>query len=291
MAAHLRVSATRLARLLRRQGDTGLSPSQLSALTSIERHGPMTLGALADHERVAPPSITKVVDKLEERGLVAARARRRSTGGSRGCRPRRPARRCSADVRAAQGPVAGGAARRARRRPARPPRRRPRRARRPHRRGSACDAGGTRQGRGRETFRSLQHRNFRLFFTGQLISQVGNWLTLVAQTLLVLKLTDSGVALGVLAAAQFGPILVLGPWAGLIADRSDKRAPAAGRADGGHGPVVRCWPPWPSAATRRSVAIYAVAVLGGVSMAFDNPARRSFVVEMVARAASTTRSA
>ena len=71
MAAHLRISATRLARLLRRQGDTGLSPSQLSALTSVERHGPMTLGLLADHERVAPPSITKVVDKLEERGLVA----------------------------------------------------------------------------------------------------------------------------------------------------------------------------------------------------------------------------
>src|SRR5213076_3469074 len=60
-------------------------------------------------------------------------------------------------------------------------------------------------------------------FTGQLISQVGNWLTLVAQTLLVLKLTDNGIALGALAAAQFGPILVLGPWACLVADRSDKR--------------------------------------------------------------------
>ncbi len=70
MAAHLRVSVTRLARLLRRQGDAGLSPSQISALTSIERHGPMTLGQLADHERVAPPSITKVVDKLVDAGLV-----------------------------------------------------------------------------------------------------------------------------------------------------------------------------------------------------------------------------
>src|SRR5258706_10718951 len=75
----------------------------------------------------------------------------------------------------------------------------------------------------RDTFRSLRVRNFRLFFTGQLISQVGNWLTLVAQALLVLKLTDSGVAIGMLAAAQFGPVLVLGPWAGLVADRSDKR--------------------------------------------------------------------
>lgn len=73
-AAHLRITVTRLARLLRRQGDTGLSPSQLSALTSIERHCPLTLGALAEHERVAPPSITKVVAKLEERGLVVRRA-------------------------------------------------------------------------------------------------------------------------------------------------------------------------------------------------------------------------
>src|ERR671911_283942 len=72
-AAHLRITVTRLARLLRRQGDTGLSPSQLSALTSIERHGPLTLGALADHERVAPPSVTKVVGKLEELGLVQRR--------------------------------------------------------------------------------------------------------------------------------------------------------------------------------------------------------------------------
>jgi MFS family permease len=132
----------------------------------------------------------------------------------------------------------------------------------------------------RETFASLAHRNFRLFFAGQGISQVGNWLTLVAQTLLVLNLTDSGVALGVLAAAQFGPVLVLGPWAGLIADRSDKRKLLlvvqavsmvqslllAALAFSGSPPVG---------------AIYALAVLGGLCMAFDNPARRSFVVEMV----------
>jgi MFS family permease len=132
----------------------------------------------------------------------------------------------------------------------------------------------------RDTFRSLQFRNFRLFFTGQLISQVGNWLTLVAQTLLVLQLTDSGIALGGLAAAQFGPVLLLGPWAGLVADRSDKRKlllivqtiamaqsfVLAALAFSGHPPV------W---------AVYAVALIGGVTIAFDNPARRSFVVEMV----------
>jgi len=76
----------------------------------------------------------------------------------------------------------------------------------------------------RDTFRSLRSRNFRLFFGGQLISQIGNWLTLVAQTLLVLKLTNNdGLSVGILAACQFAPVLVLGAWAGLIADRSDKR--------------------------------------------------------------------
>jgi MFS family permease len=131
-----------------------------------------------------------------------------------------------------------------------------------------------------ETFRSLRVRNFRLFFGGQLISQVGNWLTLVTQTLLVLKLTGSGVALGVLAAFQFGPVLLVGPWAGLVADRSDKRKlllvvqaiamcqslALAALAFTGNPPV------W---------SIYFVALIGGFTVAFDNPARRAFVVEMV----------
>ncbi|HEX6424632.1 MAG TPA: MFS transporter [Acidimicrobiales bacterium] len=132
----------------------------------------------------------------------------------------------------------------------------------------------------RETFASLAHRNFRLFFVGQGISQVGNWLTLVAQTLLVLKLTDSGVALGALAAAQFGPVLLLGPWAGLVADRSDKRrlllvVQAAS--------MVQSFALAALAFSDRPplAALYAAAVVGGVCMAFDNPARRSFVVEMV----------
>jgi DNA-binding MarR family transcriptional regulator len=71
LASRLRLSATRLARTLRREAGTGLSPSQLSALATIEAHGPIALGALASHERVAPPSITKVIAKLETAGLVS----------------------------------------------------------------------------------------------------------------------------------------------------------------------------------------------------------------------------
>jgi DNA-binding MarR family transcriptional regulator len=69
-AARLRLATARLARQLRQQAGGGLSPSQQSALASIDGHGPLTLGTLARVEQVAPPTITKVVVKLEEDGLV-----------------------------------------------------------------------------------------------------------------------------------------------------------------------------------------------------------------------------
>jgi MFS family permease len=133
------------------------------------------------------------------------------------------------------------------------------------------------------TFESLRVRNFRLFFSGQLISQIGNWLTLIAQALLVLKLTDSGFALGLLAACQFGPVLFLGAWAGLVADRSDKRKLLI---------IVQIFAMMQSFAlafiafmhNAPVAAIYIVAVFGGIATAFDNPARRAYVVEMVPEA-------
>lgn len=130
------------------------------------------------------------------------------------------------------------------------------------------------------TFASLRVRNFRLFFAGQFVSQVGNWLTMVGQTLLMLHLTGNGVAVGALVACQFLPVLFFGAWAGLVADRSDKRRllliiqssamvqsfVLAGLAFLDRPPIG---------------ALYAVALAGGFATAFDSPARRSFVVEMV----------
>jgi DNA-binding MarR family transcriptional regulator len=74
IAARLRLSATRLARILRQQADLGLTPSQITALATIAREGPLTLGALADTEHVTPPSMTKVVERLEAFGLIERRA-------------------------------------------------------------------------------------------------------------------------------------------------------------------------------------------------------------------------
>lgn len=135
-------------------------------------------------------------------------------------------------------------------------------------------------GAARQSFRSLRNRNYRLFFLGQLVSNTGNWLTMVALTLLVLGLTKSGLAVGLLTACQFGPILVLSPFAGLVADRADKRRlltitqllemvqsfVLAALAFQPHPPLG---------------ALYGVAAVGGVLLAFDNPVRRSFVTEMV----------
>ncbi|MCB1031526.1 MAG: MFS transporter [Acidimicrobiales bacterium] len=131
-----------------------------------------------------------------------------------------------------------------------------------------------------DTFRSLKHRNFRLYFSGQLISQTGTWLSMVTQTLLVLKLTGSGVALGLLTAFQFGPILLLGAWGGAVADRKDKRRLLIS---------VQAFAMAQSLALGVVIltdlasipVIFALAAIQGVLNAFDNPTRRAFVVEMV----------
>jgi MFS family permease len=133
---------------------------------------------------------------------------------------------------------------------------------------------------GRGTFASLRNRNFRLFFVGQTISNTGNWLTNVALTLLVLHLTNSGFAIGLLAAVQYGPILLFSINAGVIADRYNKRKllfftqslemaesiALACLAFTHHPPLV---------------ALFVTAAVGGSLLALDNPLRRSFVTEMV----------
>src|SRR5207248_3001755 len=134
----------------------------------------------------------------------------------------------------------------------------------------------------RRTFHSLRVRNYRLYFVGQIVSLSGTWMQSVAQAWLVLKLTGSGVDLGVVTALQFLPILLAGPWGGVIADRVDKRrlitgtqtaaailALALGILTVAH--VVQLW------------MVYLIAFLLGCVNLVDNPTRQSFVMEMVGR--------
>jgi MFS family permease len=132
----------------------------------------------------------------------------------------------------------------------------------------------------RRTLASLRSRNFRLFFIGQTVSNTGNWLTMVALTLLVLHRTGSGIAVGLLAACQFGPILLLSAWAGVIADRTDKRRLlfVTQSLEMGQSFALAALAFMHDAPL---LAFYVTAVVGGCLLAFDNPARRSFVNEMV----------
>jgi MFS family permease len=133
----------------------------------------------------------------------------------------------------------------------------------------------------RRTLSSFRSRNFRLFFIGQTISNTGNWLTLVALTLLVFHRTGSGVAVGVLSACQFGPILLLSAWAGAVIDRTDKRRLLVTTQvlEMGQSFVLAALAFMPHAPL---AAFYVTAAAGGCMLAFDNPVRRTFVNEMVA---------
>jgi MFS family permease len=130
------------------------------------------------------------------------------------------------------------------------------------------------------TFASLHSRNFRLFFYGQTVSQTGNWLTMVALTLLVYHRTESGLAVGLLTACQFGPCLLLSPLAGVLIDRTDKRklllvTQALSLVESVVLAALAFMHTVPLA------AFFVTATAGGCLLAFDNPVRRSFVNEMV----------
>jgi MFS family permease len=131
-----------------------------------------------------------------------------------------------------------------------------------------------------DTFRSLRVRNFRLFFIGQLVSQAGTWMQSVAIIWVVLQLTDDGVALGLVTAAQFLPVLVLGAWAGVVADRVDRHrfmiATQCAFAIVAVGFTVLTF-----SGGENLALIYVLSLAFGLVTALDNPARRSLVVELV----------
>jgi len=130
------------------------------------------------------------------------------------------------------------------------------------------------------TFAALGTPNYRRYFAGQAVSLVGTWMQTVAQAWLVLELTGSGTALGLVAGAQFLPILLLAPYGGLLADRLDKRTIL----------IASQWVLGAMALTlglltvTGAVELWMVVALAlglGLVTAIDNPARQSFAQEMV----------
>ena len=134
----------------------------------------------------------------------------------------------------------------------------------------------------RRTFAAFKYRNYRLYFSGQLVSLIGTWMTNTAQGWLVYQLTGSKALLGIVAAAGTAPMLVFSTWGGWAADHFPKRSVLictqiammilsfvmAGLVGA---KIIRPW------------QIIVLALFGGVAMAFDMPARQSFVVEIASR--------
>jgi MFS family permease len=132
----------------------------------------------------------------------------------------------------------------------------------------------------RQTFSSLSNRNYRRYLSGQSISLVGTWMQTIAQSWLVLQLTHSAAALGLVIALQTLPTLLLGPYGGLIADRMDKRRLMIG-LQSVMGAQALLLGLLTITGTAQLWQVYVLAVVLGMINSFENPARQSFVLEMV----------
>jgi MFS family permease len=130
---------------------------------------------------------------------------------------------------------------------------------------------------------SLHQRNYRLFFFGQLISVAGTWMQTVAQSFLVLGLTHSCTQLGLTTAARFVPILLFGPMGGLVADRMDKQK-VMYVTQTLSGVIAATFAVLIATHSIELWIIYVLAVALGLVNVFDNPARQSFIPEMVSAA-------
>ncbi|MEY4338222.1 MAG: hypothetical protein RLZ14_72, partial [Actinomycetota bacterium] len=129
-------------------------------------------------------------------------------------------------------------------------------------------------------FSSLRHRNARLFFLGLLVSNVGTWMQMTAVSLVVYELTGNATDTGINLFCQFLPMLLLGSWAGAVADRHDKRRMALLTQSL---LALQAFVMGALTLTHHTnlPVLYLLSLVLGVVGAFDNPARRGFVLELV----------
>ncbi|HSY15573.1 MAG TPA: MFS transporter [Jatrophihabitantaceae bacterium] len=131
-----------------------------------------------------------------------------------------------------------------------------------------------------QTFASLSNPNYRRYFSGQAISLIGTWMQTIAQSWLVLQLTGSGTDIGLVVALQTLPILLLGPWGGVVADRMDKRKLMIG-LQAAMGVLALALGILTVTHTVTLWQVFVLAFLLGMNNCFENPARQAFVLEMV----------
>jgi MFS family permease len=129
---------------------------------------------------------------------------------------------------------------------------------------------------------ALRHRNYRLFFTGQIISTIGTWMQSVAMPWLALQLTHNGLLVGLVLAAQFTPILLGAPLGGLIADRFRKRSVLLVTQTAFMVPSFALFAVTASGHAQYWMVIIAALGTGTITL-FDIPTRQAFIVEMVGK--------
>src|SRR6267142_5713144 len=134
----------------------------------------------------------------------------------------------------------------------------------------------------RHTFRALRHRNYRLFFWGQLVSLIGTWMQQTAMSWFVYQITNSKLLLGTVAAIGSAPMMLSSIWGGSLADRYPKRsillATQTAQMICAFFLAAGVW-----AGFATPLFIIAVAAFNGLAMGFDMPARQAFTVEMTSR--------
>jgi MFS family permease len=132
----------------------------------------------------------------------------------------------------------------------------------------------------RRTFGSLDTRNYRLYFTGNLVSHVGGWMQTMAEAWLVLTLTHSGVAVGATFACRFAPVLLFGLWGGTVADRFDRRRVLLVTQSLAAFLAVVLWLIVLTGVVHAWM-VFALAIALGFVTVIDEPAQHAFVEEMV----------
>ena len=278
VASDLRPVLLRLSRELRKETEQlGVTARQATLLWLVKRSPGLSLAELAAEEGISPPALSGHVDRLENAGLLE---RVRSTGDRRrvGLRLTDEGTRLMRRIRArrttwladrlrtlqpAELKVVESAI------PALQQLLRERRMT------SLAVALRTR------TFRSLRrHRNYRIFFYGQLVSLAGSWMQNIALAWLVLELSGSALAIGALAFCRFVPFTVFGLAAGVVADRMDTRKLVM--ATQGAALIVSvALAVVTLTGTATLTVVYVLAALGGITLAFDAPGRQSLTYQMV----------
>ena len=281
-ATRLRNVLGRLSRQLRTtvaSTDAGLTPTKISVLLSVDRRGTSRISEVAEHEALNPTLLSRTISTLVDAGLLD----RVSDAGDRrtawvqvtaeGHRLAERMRRERTDV-VNRGDVSPARGRATDCRTGDPG---ARGARRP-------PSGRTTVTRfksaGAVTFAALQVPNYRRYISGQSVSLIGTWMQMTAQAWVVLTLSHSSTVLGLIIALQTLPVLLLCPYGGVIADRVDKR----------HLMIILQTMMGLQALTMGLLAAFGIlqvweigvlAALLGFNNAFENPARQSFMSEMV----------